>query len=124
MDIWPVIFALFLLLAGLLVAAAILSDRIRRPRPQGDPRSTRQQLAKAKRQMERRRGRIWWKVDEMYAEFVSRAGADPLAAAPPAAEGGRPAGGETGQTGGGEEFTLAGIQEAYEAFLRGGRPER
>lgn len=119
MDVWTLVFVALLLLAALAACATFVSDFRGRPRPRGEAGPDRHQLIKARRQMERRRGRVWWKMDELYAEFVKRAGGNPAALLPPAGIG-PPAGGAGGPAGEREVPTAADVREAFEEFLRKG----
>jgi hypothetical protein len=117
MDVWTLVFTALLVLAALAVCATFASDFRGRARPGGDGGPDRHQLIKARRQMERRRGKVWWKMDELYAEFAKRAGGDPAALLPPAGiippEGGDGAGE-------GKAPTAEEVREAFELFLRKG----
>lgn len=119
MDVWTLVFTALLLLAALVACAAVASDLRGRARPRGDGGPDRHQLIKARRQMERRRGKVWWKMDELYAEFVKRAGGDPSALLPPAGIG-PPADADGGPLEEGEAPTAADVREAFEAFMRQG----
>lgn len=120
MEIWTILFIALLLILGLVLIAVVRSGYIGQVRPEDEHRTIHQQLLKAQRQMERRRGRIWWKMDELYAEFVEKAAIEerterllPVRVMPQASEG-------EVMTGGEKDFALTDLQRAYEMFLREG----
>ena len=119
MDVWAFVFTAILLLVALATCAIFISGFRDQTRPGGENDLDHRQLLKARRQMERRRGRVWWRIEELHTEFVAREGRGPAAPLPPAG-GSEPAGGAGGLSGEGEEFTAADVREAFEAFLRKG----
>ena len=117
MDSGNLLFSLFLLLAGLKLVSFVRAEFIHRERPGGADQAVRQQTARALRQMERQRGRIWWKMDEAYAEFVKKAAIEsPPSRLLPEKITPQKNTGELTITGE-EDFALTELQTAYEAFL-------
>ncbi|HEX8922994.1 MAG TPA: hypothetical protein VF766_16080 [Pyrinomonadaceae bacterium] len=117
-DSGSVLFGIFLLLVGLALVAFVRSELVHRQRPGGANQAIRQQAARALRQMERQRGRVWWKMDEAYAEFVKKSAIEsspakllPERVTPPSNTGELTIPGE-------EDFALTELQTAYEVFLR------
>ena len=117
MDTGTIIFGLFLLMVGLKLVSFVRSELAREEQPVNDDQALRQQTARAQRQMEWQRGRIWWKMDEAYAEFVRKAATETSQArllpekVLPRAKIEKPA--NTGE----EDFALLELQTAYEVFL-------
>ncbi|MGI8654760.1 MAG: hypothetical protein ACR2LC_06040 [Pyrinomonadaceae bacterium] len=80
--------------------------------------TTHQQAVKTQRQIERRRGRVWWKIDELYAEFEERSATKmPVGLLPPF-EVSSSANECIAEVTSGEAYTLDDVQKAYEAFRR------
>jgi len=111
MDTAAVIFAAILLIVGLALIVFVRAGPAGGDPPAGgEYRALRQQELRAERRMQRRRWRVWHRVDELHAQFVERAAALERevtllpTAAPP-----RP---------GREEFVAPDIDAAYELFLR------
>jgi hypothetical protein len=117
MDPLVVIFAASLVVAGIVLIAVVRSGFSREVEPERG-RSTHQQAVKAQRQMERRRGRVWWKMEDLYAEFVERDAVRGSSGLPPPAEVTPPADECVAGVKAGEGFTLKDVQGAYEVFLR------
>jgi hypothetical protein len=117
MDSSTLLFSFFLLLVGLWLVSFVRSEIVHRQRPGGADQAIRQQTARALRQMERRRGRVWWKMDEAYAEFVKKAAIEPPPSTLlPEKVTLQANTGELTITGE-EDFALIELQTAYEAFL-------
>lgn len=113
-----VLFVLILGFAALLVLGTVM-PYISRGRPP-DPmlRAGRIRQVREARKMERRRGRVWWNVDSLHAEYVARTSAvQPRRAAPvEAADPTPPDGGVTRDQ----------VDQMFATFLneRGGKADR
>jgi hypothetical protein len=114
-DTWTLLFSLFLIVVGLGLVSFVRSEFVHKERPGNEGQTIRQQTARALRQMEWRRGRIWWKMDEAYAEFVKKSAIEsrPARLLP---EKVTPQVNQLTATGE-EEFALTELQTAYEVFL-------
>jgi hypothetical protein len=116
MEIFGFIFSSLILLAGVLLSARVHRNIGRKTPHRGrEPDSARYQYMKDLRRMERRRFRVWWKMDELHAEFTKRN------TARVAAEQART---EVTRKADGREYGGASIpgdlREAFEEFLRRG----
>jgi hypothetical protein len=120
MDESALIFIGVLLAIGFaLIAVVRTSLKHAAERAEGeDARALRQRELRAERRMQRRRWRVWHRVDDLHALFVERTaekeGAGRLlqsASPPPAGEG------ELTVLGG-VDFTIPDLQTSYELFLR------
>lgn len=112
MDIAAIIFAAVLLIVGLALIVFVRVGSVSGDPPAGEEdRALRQQGLRVERQMQRRRWRVWNRVDELHAQFVERAAAQEreVILLPAAATSPRPVG---------EEFTVLDLETAYELFLR------
>lgn len=114
-DTGTLLFSLILVLIGLVLVGFVRSGFVRRERPENEDQDIRQQTARAQRQMERRRGRIWLKMDEVHAEFIKKSTIEsrPATLLP---EKTLPQANKLIGTGE-EEFALRELQTAYELFL-------
>jgi hypothetical protein len=115
-DTGTLLFSLLLILVGLKLVSFVRSGLARGERDGVDDHDLRQQTARAVRQMERQRGRIWWKMDEVNAEFVKKSAIEsrPTRMLPEKAIAQENKLTATGE----EEFALTELQTAYEVFLR------
>lgn len=120
MDVIAFIFVGLLLVIGLALIAAVrasLRQDLGQPAEEEDARALRQRELRMERQMQRRRWRVWHKVDELHALFIERTAEEQAgrllqaASTPPAGEG------ELTVLGG-VEFTVPDLQTTYELFLR------
>jgi hypothetical protein len=115
-DTGTLLFSLFLILVGLKLVSFVRSGLARGEQDGVDEHDLRQQTARTLRQMERQRGRIWWKMDEVYAEFVRKSAIEtrPTRLLPEKAITQE---NELTLSGEDEEFALTELQTAYEVFL-------
>jgi hypothetical protein len=118
MELSIVIFTLIEFGVGLLLFFYIRAGRSRKKPLEGANSTSYQQALKAQRQMERRRDRVWWNIEDLYSEFVEKSAIKkPLRALPPPqltpSENARVATKPTG-----EVCSLKDVQNAYEMFRR------
>ena len=113
MDIAAFIFTALLFAIGLALIVFVRVGSVRGDTSAGeDVRALRQRELRAERQMQRKRWRVWHRVDELHARFVESAAARereltllPAEAAPAPRQSG-------------EDFTAPDIDAAYELFVR------
>lgn len=121
MEYFGIVFALPIIAVGIMLIAYVRSGSKRKIQQERGCSFIHTPDVKVQRQIELRRSRVWWKMDELHAELVEkisvgeRAGLllPPFRAASQANE--RAASVKTG-----EGCTLKDVYEAYEMFLRKG----
>ena len=116
MDVYAFIFVAVLLAIGVVLILFVRSGRWEAPDAPG--RSLRQEALREERRMQRRRWRVWYKIDELHDLFNERVAAAErmLTELPPITTRAESAGREKAQ--GESDFIIPDLQTAYETFLR------
>jgi len=115
MDLYVFLFALCLLLAG---GWAILV--VRRPKMQGEDwqRVKHQEAARAARRMERQRGKVWFRIDNLYAELMGKSLFAERLAEISTTPSDSPTVTITEHPATPDSFSQASVKDAFETFLR------
>lgn len=112
------LFAAPIITAGIALIVYARSSFSRKLQHERGRSITHQQATKTQRQIERRRGRVWWKIDDLYAEFEERSAVRmPVGLLPPSEDATSDDECVT-EVRTGEECTLKDVQDAYEVFRR------
>lgn len=113
------VLAVPILAAGIALILYVRSGSSREAHSEREHSSTtHQQAVKTQRQIERRRGRVWWKIDELYAEFEERSATKMPVGLLPSASKVSSSDERAAEVTIGETYMLDDVQNAYEAFRR------
>lgn len=124
MDIGILLFAGIILLAGIVLTISVFTEmqrerRFKEPQADEELRALYQQAARNQRKMERQRFGIWLRMDEFYERLLEEStGREHARMLPPPEV--TPPGDRVVEVEEGGVFTLADVQDSYEAFIRKG----
>lgn len=119
---WAILFfSLCCLMAGVWAILLVRNSLGNRARVENLERTQHQAATKEARRMERRRSRIWFRIENLHAEFTEKSSLAERPVRTPIVQSDPPAVEIRGQTDRSDVFSPAQLKDAFEMFLRENR---
>lgn len=117
MDKWSFLFVLILCGIAFLLILEVRPYEWRKSTPEDLDREAHRAQLKEVHRMRRQRDRVWFKIDNLYAEFVTKTSSEKLALEDKRTDASAPASDGAAAADNWNDVTLAYIKEKYESFL-------
>jgi hypothetical protein len=118
MDKWSLLFVLILFGIAFLLILEVRPYEWRKSEPEDLDREAQRAQLKEVHRMRRQRDRVWFKIDNLYAEFVTKTSSEKLALEDKRTDPSAHAGDGAAAADNWNDVTLTYIKEKYESFLK------